>query len=235
MESQDSAAAFFFKLWPQIEANKNRIVTGVIVIAAAVAIYSFYSWRHETNQNDAGDELTQALLTLPSQTDPAQIARSYLAVAEEYPGTPAGNRSLLEGATVLFTQGKYSDAQTYFQQFLDAHPDDEFSAQAALGMAKCLEAQGDDSKAQGAYQHVINDFADPQCRSEAQFALAQLDMQDKNYADAVRLFQQVAQPDPYGPLGQEAAQYAYELRSKVPAQPSVMPSTTPSSSFNLSH
>ena len=43
-------------------------------------------------------------------------------IAVDYAGTSAGQRALLEGATALFTTGKYADAQTGFQKFLDAYP-----------------------------------------------------------------------------------------------------------------
>lgn len=230
MESQDTAATFILKLWPQIEANKNRIAAGAAIVAAIVVIFSFFSWRHEQNQIAAGDALTQVLVTLPPDTDPSRVASAYLGIAGDYPNTPAGGRALLEGAAALFIQGKYTDAQTYFQQFLDSRPDDEFSGEAALGVAKCLDAEGKLNDAEGAYQRVISDFSGSSAVIPAKFALAQLNLRGKNYSDAFRLFQEVAQANPYSPLGNEAAEYAYELRSKLPP----VPSTTPGSKLNLS-
>jgi tetratricopeptide (TPR) repeat protein len=84
----------------------------------------------------------------------------------------------------LFTQGKYSDAQAYFQKYLEAHPDDEFSGLAALGLAKSLEAQGKLSDAAGAFQHVIQDFPDAQAVVNAKFSLAQIYLQQQKYGDA---------------------------------------------------
>lgn len=231
MESQDAAATFFYKLWPQFDANKNRILTIAAIIVALIAIGSFISWHREQNQISAGDAVTQTLITLPPNSNPAQVAQNYLAIAGDYSDTPAGARSLMQGATALFIEGKYTDAQTYFQQFLDAHPDDELSGQAALGVAKCLEAEGKLNQAAGAYQHVINDFPDEEGVISAKFSLAQIDVQSRNYADASRLFQEVAQADSYSELGKEAIEYVYELRTKIPAPPT----TTPSSSFNFKH
>jgi len=231
MEPQDATATFLLKLWPQIEANKNRIAAGAGIVVVIVVAFSFYSWRHEQNQIDAGEAFTQELITIPPNSQPAQIASAYLGVAQDYPSTPAGARSLLEGAAALFMEGKYTDAQAYFQQFLDAHPDDELSGEAALGLAKCLDAEGRANDAEGAYQRVINDFPDSSAVLPAKFALAELNVQGKNYADAFRLFQEVAQANPYSPLGNEAGEYAFELRSKIPAEPS----TTPGSKLYLNH
>jgi TolA-binding protein len=227
MQSQDAADTFLIKWWPQIEANKNRIMGVAGIVAAVVLIAFFISWRHEQNQIAAGNALTEAMITLAPNSDPAKIADTYLGIADEYRNTPAGDRSLLEGAAALFTAGKYTDAQSYFEQYLQAHPDGEFSGQSALGVAKCLEAQGKLNDAAGAYEHVINDFPDAQAVVDAKFSLAQIDIQQNKFADAVQLLQDVAKADPYGALGNEAAQYIYDLRSKVPASPATAPATSP--------
>jgi TolA-binding protein len=227
MQSQDAADTFLIKWWPQIEANRNKITGVAGAVAAVIVIAAFISWRHEQNQIAAGEAMTQASLSLATNPDPARLADTYLGIADQYRNTPAGERSLLQGAAALFTEGKYSDAQTYFQQFLQAHPDNEFSGQAALGVAKSLEAQGKLNDAAGAYQHVIDDFPDAQAVIDAKFSLAQIDLQQHSYANAVQLFQDVAKSDPYGVLGNEAAQYLFNLQSKVPASSTATPGTSP--------
>ena len=244
----DSAAdfqKFKIKAEKQIEANKNKIIAGVAIVVLAVAVFSFISWNRQQNQVAAGEAMTQALLSLKPDANLNDVSHSYLAVAEDYPNSMAGQRALLQGATVLFTEGDYTNAQRYFQQYVDAHPDDAFSAHAALGVAKCYAAEGKINDAVGEYQRVINDFGDAQAQAEARFALAQINMQAGNYTDALRLFQQVAQAEQYGALGTEAAQYAYELHFKTPQPapaPSVAPAKTPATApapaatpFNLSH
>jgi TolA-binding protein len=235
MQSQDAADTFLIKWWPQIEANKNRIFVVAASAAAVVLIIFFISWRREQNQIAAGEALTAATLTISPNSDPGKVADTYLGIADEYHNTPAGEHSLLQGAAALFAEGKYTDAQAYFQQYVQAHPDDEFAGQAALGVAKCLEAEGKLNDAQGAYQHVIDDIPDAQAVIDAKFSLAQVDVQQHRLADAMQLFQDVAKSDPYGTLGNEAAQYVFNLRSRVPvtseatpaASPLTMPGTAP--------
>jgi TolA-binding protein len=227
MQSQNAADTFLLKWWPQIEANKNRIfgVAGGVIIVFLIA--SFISWRHEQNQIAAGEAMTAAIISLPPDADPSRIADTYLGIADQYRNTPAGERSLLQGAAALFAEGKYTDAQDYFEKFLEAHPDDDFSGQAALGVAKCLEAEGKLNDAAGAYQHVIDDFPDAQAVIDAKFSLALIEVQQKRFADAVQLFQDVAKSDPYGALGSEAAQYVFNLKSKVSASSAAAPATSP--------
>ena len=232
MESNDAAATFMLKLWPWIEANKNRLLTGTAIVLVIVIGVSLYFWRRDQNQISAGDAMTQNMIALQPNSTPASVSQGYLDVANDYSGTPAGERALLQAATSFFTQGKYTDAQGYFQSYLDTHADGQFSGIAALGVAKCLEAEGKINDAIGAYNKVINQFSsDQQSVLRARFSLAQLNIQQGHYTDAFSQFQTVYQADMYGPLGNEARQYLFELQSKLPRQPSA--ATSPS--FNLSH
>lgn len=233
MESHDAAATFMLKFWPWFETNKNKLITWTsIVLVIILGVFIFF-WHREQNQISAGDAATQNLIALQPNSTPAAIFQSYLDVANNYPNTPAGERSLLQAATVLFTEAKYSDAQGYFQRYLETYPDGQFSAIAALGVAKSMEAEGKINDAMGAYQHVINSFSqsDPQSATRASFSLAQLEMQQGHYTDAASLFQNVLQADQYGSLGNEARQYLFELQSKLPQQPPAAHAP----SLNLSH
>ncbi len=239
METND-AASLMFKWWPQIEANKNRIVTGVIVVAVVALGYYFISWHRQQNQIDAGVAVTQAVLSDQPGGDPSQMANRFLGISDEYGSTLAGQRAQMQGGAELFMAGKYADAQGVFKRYLDEHPDGEFSGQAGLGVAKCLESQGKFDEAAGQYQHVIDDLADEEAVIAAQFSLALIDLQQKKYDNAAQLFQKVVQADRFGALGSEAAQYLYSMQSRGPAAaPAAAPATAPAKGtaapFNLSH
>jgi TolA-binding protein len=234
METQDAAARLLFRLWPQIEANKNKIIGTAAIIAVVALLILFYSLQHERTQVASGEAMTQALVGLQPGTTPAQAADTYLAVSRQYSGTPAGDRALLQAAAIMFTEGKYSDAQSYFQQYLDAKPDGEFSGQAALGVGKCYEAQGKLNEAAGEYQRVINDLPDPVAILSAKFSLALIDAQQKNFSGAQSLFEDVVQTDPRGELGDEAGQFLYDLQTKR-SLPAAAPTTAPAAPFSLTH
>jgi predicted negative regulator of RcsB-dependent stress response len=233
MEMNDPAS-LLFKWWPQIEANKNRIFTGTAIVGAVILGYSFYSWHHTQTQIDAGEAMTQALISIQPGTEPGQVASRYLAISDDYSGTLSGQRALMQGAAALFMAGKYADAQGLFQRYGDAHPDGEFSGQAALGVAKCQEAQGKLDAAAGTYQHVISDLADEEAVIAAEFALAEINLGQKKYDSARQLFQKVMDADRFGALGSEAAQYLYSMQSLAPA-PAAAPAKGTTAPFNLSH
>ncbi|MGA2853292.1 MAG: tetratricopeptide repeat protein [Verrucomicrobiota bacterium] len=214
MQVQDTTTLFFLKWWPWVEANKNRLIAGGAIAAAAVFVIWFMVCQRESNEIAAGRALTQ--VTISSR---GPLADAYLNVARQHPGTVAGQRALLQGAAALFDAGKFPDAQTQFQKFLDAHPVSEFSGQAALGVAASMDAQGKTDQAVGAYQRVINSSSDATVVSAAKFGLARIEESQGKFNDAIVLYQDVARANPNGSLGSEAAMRSMELRSKLPATP----------------
>ena len=233
MEIQDAPAAYFFKLWPKIEANWIRIIMGGSVIVVAAVLISFYSWQRDQKEINAGKALTQFMMSAPRNVTSSQQADNYLKIAGDYQGTTAGQRAWLQGAAMLFAAGRYADAQTQFQKFLDAHSDSFFAAQAALGVATSLDAQpGKTDLAAGAYQRVINIASDVMVASSAKFALAQIDERQGKLADAMNLYEDVMRNNPNSSLGSEAGLRAMELKMKLP---SARPSIAPAAPVNPGH
>ena len=233
MEVQDASNVLFYKLWPWVEANKNKLIGAAVVVLVVIFFVSFFSWRRGQNEIAAGQSLTQ--LFTESATTAGPDAEAYLKVAGEYPGTPAAERAQLLAATKYFADGQYADAQKQFQNFLDAHPDGDLSADAALGVAACLEASGKTNLAAGAYQQVINGFSGAAPATIAKISLAQLDETQGQLSSALNLYEDVARANPSSALGSQAAFQAVQLREKLPATAAVAPAAKPAAAFNLSH
>jgi predicted negative regulator of RcsB-dependent stress response len=212
MQAQDTTTLFLLKLWPWVETNKNRLIAGAAIAVLAIFVIWFVVCQRESKEIAAGQELTQAALSGGGQS-----ADAYLAIAEKYSGTIAGERAQLRGAAAFFDAGRYADAQAQFQKFLDAHPDSEFSGQAALGVAASLDAQDKADLAVGSYQRVISISSDAVAVGAAQFGLARIEESQGRLNDALLLYQDVAKTEPNGSLGSEAAMRLMELRSKLPA------------------
>src|SRR5271170_7090486 len=100
MQTDEFQTAFFLQFWPWFEANLKKIIAGTIIIIVVAAIIGFYSWQQNQKQIAAGNALTEAVIS-SHESSPDD----YLKVAADYPSTDAGIRSLLQGATILFTQG----------------------------------------------------------------------------------------------------------------------------------
>ena len=223
MQAQDSTTLFLLKLWPWVEANKNRLIAGAAIAVLAIFVIWFVACERESKEIAAGQALTQAALSGGGQT-----ADTYLKVAAQYSGTIAGERAQLQGAAAFFDAGRYADAQAQFQKFLDDHPDSEFSGQAALGVAASIDAQGKTDLAVGSYQRVISISSDAVVVGAAKFGLARIEESQGRLNEALVLYQDVAKTDPNGSLGSEAAMRLMELRSKLPAP---TPAPTPAASL----
>ncbi|MFZ1074710.1 MAG: tetratricopeptide repeat protein [Verrucomicrobiia bacterium] len=214
MQPQDAQTAFLFKIWPWIEANKNRVIVGAGIIIVAIFLYSFFSWKAEQNEIAAGSALTRLILSSPSSEDTGELADGYLKIAGDYPGTLGGRRAWLQGAAALFVAGRFADAQAQFQKFLDTHPDDDFSSSAALGVGACLEALGKLDLAVSAYQRAVSDLSSVAAANAAKFALARIDEQQGKFNDALNFYESIARSSPGSVLASEAAMRAVELRTK---------------------
>jgi TolA-binding protein len=223
MQAQDTTTLFFLKLWPWVEANKNRLIAGAAIAVLAIFIFWFVACQREAKAIAAGEALTQTALAASGPS-----ADAYLKVAGQYSGTVAGQRALLQAASAFFAAGKFTDAQAQFQKYLDAHPDGEFAGQAQLGVAASLDAQGKADLAVGAYQRVINSASDAPAVTVAKFGLARIEESQGRLNDALVLYQDVARAEPSSSLGSEAAMRLMELRSKLPA---VTPAPTSAASL----
>ena len=221
---------YVYKLWPWIEANTNRLIYGAVIIVATGILIAFYFWHQNQNEIAAGQALTELLTSTPSDSDAGQLADAYLKIAANFPGTRASGLAAMQGAAALFEAGKYTEAQAQFKKYLGTHPGDVFCAQAALGVAASLDAQGKTDLAASAYQRVISGFSDLNAVNVAKFALAQIDERQGKLADAENLYEDVARSSPNGSSGSEAALRAMELKTRLqPASTSAAQSST----FNL--
>jgi predicted negative regulator of RcsB-dependent stress response len=217
MQAQDAPAEFLFKLWPWLEKNKNTLIGAVVGVLILSGILYYYSSQKEQAETDAGEALT-ALMTSPAaQADDSQAISQFEALAQKYPGTPAGQRAQLQAAGTLFEAGKYQDAQNQFQSFLAATPTGPLAATANFGIAASLEAQNNLDGAQMAYQRVISMFPDATCVPAAKFALGRIAEQQNKMTEAMSHYQEVLRLPMAGSVGQEAMLRASELSAKMAA------------------
>ncbi len=208
-----------FKLWPWLEANKNRLIGAAVAVVVVTGLYSFLSWRHDQNEINAGEALTQLMVTPPSAA-PEQTAGTFAQVANNYAGTAAAQRAQLQAAAVYFSAGRYVDAQTQFQKALAANSTGPLAATAALGVASSLEAQGKLDDAATAYRQVTGQFADSAAAAlPAKFALGRIAEQQGKFTEAASYYQEIIHNPLAGTLASEAEFRAMEIKSKLPAAP----------------
>jgi predicted negative regulator of RcsB-dependent stress response len=215
MDTEDVSTEVLFKLWPWLEANKNRLIGGLVAVVLVALVYSYITWQRGQNEIACGEAFTQLLLSRSPDASPGQEADSYLALADKYPGTQAAQRAELQAAAVLFEADKYPEAQAAFQKFADSHSG-ALAAIADLGLGASLEAQGNTDQATAAYLRISSSHLNPGAFLQAQFSLGRIAEQKGQLADAENYYQNVAELGRAGgTLSEEAQGRAYQIKQKL--------------------
>jgi predicted negative regulator of RcsB-dependent stress response len=110
MQPQETTADYFLKMWPWMEANKNRFIFGAVIVVIAGFLIAFHLWQQNQKELAAGQALTEAVVSAPQMANASQLAGSFSKIAADYPGTRAGERAAAQSAAVLFEAGKYPEA-----------------------------------------------------------------------------------------------------------------------------
>ncbi len=225
MDTQDVSTEIMFKLWPWVEANRNRLVGGVAVAAAVGLIYSYVIWERGQNEIASGEAFTQLTLSVAGGMDPTQASDDFMALASKYPGTAAADRSVLQAASILFESGHYSDAGARFDDFSNHHSG-PLQALAILGLGASLQAEGKLDQAAEAYMRLSSNHTNPQAYLEAQYSLGQIAEQNGKLNDAMNYYMNAAQAgEAGGSVAQEAQSRAFLLKQKLAALESKSSST----------
>jgi tetratricopeptide (TPR) repeat protein len=176
-----------------------------LVVVAAV-----YLWRHFQAEREAA--ANAALLSLRSsemESDSIAVAAGpgdFLKVAEQYAGTTAEVRARLLAAGLLYQEGRYADAQSQFEQVLSGAGGNPLVAQAAFGVAACLDGLDRVDEAASRYQEVIQRFSTESVAGQAKLALARLEESRGQAAAALRLYDELLRDRDEGPFAQQAGQ-----------------------------
>lgn len=216
---------------------ENRKVVGIAAAAVVVAIagVSFYSWKKTNDETKANE----ALFALPSLVGVgAKTAElrpeAFQKIAGEYPATQAAERAELIAAGILFTDGKYVDAQRAFAKFLESREGSALQSQAALGVAASLEAQGKIPEAVTKYQEVISKYPGENIVAPAKLTLARLLETQNKPAEALKFYDDLTRTqNPYDPWAAEAGERREQLLQKNPGLKKVAPTTSSAPSPNM--
>ena len=215
MQTQDVSAEIAFKFWPWLEANGKRLIIASAAVVVAFFVWFFITTQREQKEQAAGQAYTQLMLNPPAT--PQQAVDGYAKLAKQYDGTVAAERAQLQAASVLFTSGRYAEAQAQFQGFVTANAGSPLLATARTGIAASLESQGKLDDALAAYRAVSTTYPDSNEALMAKFAVGRiLELQGK-LTEAVTAYQEVTRLPLAGSLAQEAGQRIALLQVKIAA------------------
>ena len=223
MSSEITESAKWYEILAWLEINKKRVALGAVIAIGLGVLIAFFAWSKNQREFQADAALFKLGMPIQSSTNtPPPPVSAYLKVAEDYAGTYAGERALLQAAGGMFQEGRYADAFAQFSKFHSKSSDSTLNATAAFGVAACLDAQNRVDEALKAYQDVIQRY--PAESGRAKLAAARLFEEKKQPESALKLYNELAQLSSMSPWSAEAQ----ELRSELLLQyPRLAPTNAP--------
>ncbi len=230
MDAETRSTEFYVKVVGWVYARRKPLLIGVIVAAVIGLVVAFLAWKAKSDEESARALFFAVPIESGARAAPPAPS-AFLDVARDYSGTAAGEHAQLLGAELLFTQGKYPEAEREFSRFIEEHPDDELVPQAKIGLAACLEAEGKNMDAIQKYHEIMLAYpGEANIVSPAKLTVARL-YEEANqpqqafayYAELARLLSQ----NPYDPWAAEAQDRARLLLAKYPELGRSQTSATP--------
>ena len=193
-----------------IEVNKKRLITvavaGTFVIFGVMLVVQQQAQKEKNASAALSDVKFPYNASLPTAPGTAE---SLLKVANDQKGSKAAARALLIGAGVLYSESKFAEAQQRFGQVVQEYPDSGWTAQANLGVAASIAAQGKTDEATAKYEEITKRFASSPIIDEARLALARL-YEARKPEDAFKLYDDLMKANPQSVLAMEA-----NMRSEI--------------------
>ena len=166
---EDQFLAWVLEAVEYVKDRSQLFIGGVAAIVVAILAIGYVQTSREEARMEAAALLGQAAIAEANgQPDEAERLREQL--AEKYGDTPAGAQGIVLLGNHYFTQGRYTDAERLFGQYLQGNGDVDVLIFAAwTGLAACFESQGDTQRAAVQYRDYADRHGD---RMEAAIALA---------------------------------------------------------------
>jgi TolA-binding protein len=191
-----SRQADVYDLMAWIEVNKKKVAVAAVlavVVGFSVAIYRNNVQEKELKASDALLALKPALL--PSTNTPTAPPEAFFKVADDFKGTSAAERAQYYGATLLFSENKYADAEAQFSRFLKEHEGSPWAPAATFGIAAAQEAKGK-PEALASYQNVFARYPQSPEAEQAKLAVARI-YEARNQPDqALRIYNELTASKP---------------------------------------
>jgi tetratricopeptide (TPR) repeat protein len=229
MVSEETASARFLNFMAWLHANQKRVLMagGIAVFTAIVVGVLIY---HQTRREVKASEMLSNISVPmnPGKAPRSGLAEEYLKFAQDYAGTKAAERAIVQAAATLYTEEHYAEAQKQFERLPREYPDSPWAAEAHLGAAASLEGQQKLAEAVAKYEEVRRRFANSAIADEAKLGLARL-YEVSNPPEAFKLYDELMKANPYSGLGAEASMRQADLLEKHPeVKPKPPPPITPS-------
>ena len=139
---EDEFVEWIMQAIEYVKERTQLFVGGAVAVIAVIVAINYFIESEETNRLQAAALLGDVLMVEQGGSS-AEATRLAEELASTYAGTPAAAQGTVLLANLHYAQGRYAEARTYYQRYLDNYePVDVLAYAAQSGLGACLEAEG---------------------------------------------------------------------------------------------
>lgn len=201
---EDEFVEWIMQAVEYVKERARLFVGGAVAVIAVIMAIHYSIESKETNRLKAAALLGDVLM-VEQGGEPTEAIRLAEELASSYAGTPAAAQGIVLLAHLHYAQGRYAEARTYYQRYLDNYePLDVLAYAAQSGLGACLEAEGQFLAAAEHYEALAAQQAgtihEAMARMEAARIYGLAGERDKQQA----LLQEVSRAFPQYPIAAQA-------------------------------
>ena len=138
---EDEFVEWIMQAVEYVKERARLFVGGAVAVIAVIMAIHYSIESKETNRLKAAALLGDVLM-VEQGGEPTEAIRLAEELASSYAGTPAAAQGIVLLAHLHYAQGRYAEARTYYQRYLDNYePLDVLAYAAQSGLGACLEAE----------------------------------------------------------------------------------------------
>lgn len=177
-----------------VKKNKS-ILLGVFAAIAAIVVAGFLYYNYRSTQNkEAQEAMFQAVYYFEADSLNKALNgdgqyKGFLAIADEYSSTDAGNLANFYAGVALLKEGKFAEAQNHLEEF--ESDDYLLQARAYSLIGDALLEQGKNKEAAEQYMKAANHNANPYFSPQYIIKAGIAYEADKNYKAAAEAYDKI--------------------------------------------
>jgi predicted negative regulator of RcsB-dependent stress response len=202
-----------------VEVNKRRLLIGGVAVLVVLFLVIVVIQQQIHKEVQASRDLSDIKMPFSAGgAVPPGTPEALLKFARDHKGTQAAARALLVSAGLAFSDpaaGGYAEAQKRFAELLREYPSSPWTAEANLGIAKCLLADGKTNEATAKFEDLRNRFTKAGIAEEVKLDLARL-YEGTKPEESFRIYDELLKTGMGGALAMEASMRQEDLLKQRP-------------------
>lgn len=141
---EDEFVEWIMQAVEYVKERARLFGSGAVAVIAVIMAINYFIESKEANRLKAAALLGDVLM-VEQGGEPTEAIRlaEELVSSSSYAGTPAAAQGTVLLANLHYEQGRYAEARSYYQRYLDNYePLDVLAYAAQSGLGACLEAEG---------------------------------------------------------------------------------------------